>query len=298
MLIFNMKKFIRKSILFSVYFILFFIFVNSAFLLIIALTDWDFVKRLESLRFDNPDYDLLVLGTSLAEYGVDTEMLTSEGIISYNLALVGSSNKTSYIQLKEYLSSYSKRPKYVLLALNSHLEQFDQEGIQPVVEFTMKNQKIDLSDVPISKFNWAGMELLKKALYKQYRHTQISYGQKQSIKVVPDNTDFQNLDLNLHKYESAIWIGKMAELCDDNGILLVIVDIPGVEETQNNSNIGPFKIHYENGYSAELYNFSCHDFCKFIQSDKDWGGMSHLNKYGAEKFTHELIDIIFRRQYP
>ena len=62
---------------------------------------WDFVKRRESLNFNNPDYELLVLGSSLAEYGIDTELLTSQGKKSFNLCLVGSSIKTGYVQINE-----------------------------------------------------------------------------------------------------------------------------------------------------------------------------------------------------
>lgn len=289
-----MKKFVRKALLFISFFALFSIVINSFFLGIIALTDWDFVKRLESLRFKNPDYELLALGTSLSEYGIDTELLTSKGIKSYNLSMVGSSVKTNYVQLKEYLTKYSKKPGYVLLALNSKLEQFDQEGIQPVVEFTMKGHSYNLKDVPISKFRWAGMELLKKAIRSQYRKTSVSCGQKKSIRIEPDNTIYRELYLNVQKYESAFWIGEIAKLCKDNGIEFLVVEIPGVRETQNISGSDPYMLNFGNGYSAPLYNFNNQEFCKILDPAKDWSGMSHFNKFGAAKFTQELAGILVK----
>jgi hypothetical protein len=287
-----MKNVIKKTIFFALFFILFSVIINSVFLTIIAYTDWDFKKRLESLRFDNPDFKLLILGASLAEYGIDTELLTSQGTKSFNLAFVGSSNNTSYVQLNEYLRQYSKRPLYVLLAVNSNLEEFNQNGIQPVIEFTMKGHKYCLKDIPISKFRWAGMEILKKSIRPQYRKTYVSYGQKKSQYFEIDTSHYYPSYLDIHKFESSYWIGEIAKLCSQNGIQLIIVDIPGVKATQNLSEIGPYKLSFKNGQSATLYNFNNQNFCKFIDVNKDWCGRSHFNKFGAAKFTKRLIDTI------
>jgi hypothetical protein len=287
-----MKKFIRKFLFFILFFLTFSVVINSIFLVIIATTDWDFVKRLESLRFKNPDFKLLVLGTSLAEYGIDTELLTSNGYKSYNLAMVGSSIKTNYIQLNEYLTRYEKKPQYVLLAVNSFLEQFDQTGIQPVIEFTMKGHTYGLKDVPISKFRWAGMELLKKGIRSVYRKTYVSYGQKKSFGTVPDFSSYTKLSLDLHKYESAYWIGEIARLCEQKDIDFIVIEIPAIKEAQNQSDEGPYRLKFSNGHSALLYNYNSRDFCSFIDTAKDWSGRSHFNKNGAEKFTKELTNTL------
>lgn len=286
-----MKTFARKSFFFILFFSLFSLVINSLFLGFIILTDLDFKKRIESLKFENPDFDLLVLGTSLAEYGIDAEFLSSQGIKSFNLAFVGSSVKTNYVQLNEYLDNYSNKPKYVVLALNSCLEQFDQDGIQPVVEFTMKDHKYGIKDVPISKFRWAGMEILKKALNSTYRKMYMTLGQKKSIRIEPDYSHFKDLYLSIEKYESAYWIGEIAKLCSKNSILFINVEIPGVRETQNLTEIGPYTLNFANGHAALLYNLNNKDFCTILDENKDWSGMSHFNKYGAEKFTKELIRI-------
>jgi hypothetical protein len=288
-----MKKFVKYSLFFALFFTLFTIVINTVYLGIIASTDWDFVKRRESLKFKNPDFKLLVLGSSLAEYGIDTELLTNQGIKSFNLSLVGSSVKTYYVQLDEYLSKYSKKPEYVLIAVNSYMEQFDQIGIQPVVDFTMKDHKYGLKDIPISKFNWAGMEIVKKILKRKYNKAYVSYGQKKTIEIVPDNSQYNNdLSLDIEKFESAYWMGEIAKLCNEHRINLIIADIPGIKETQNLSGIGPYKLNFSNGHSVFMYNFNNQEFCKFIDVDLDWCGRSHLNKFGAAKFTSEIVNII------
>lgn len=287
-----MRSFVRKALYFSLFFIVFTLILNSAYLAIITRTDWNFAKRIESMRWENPDFELLAFGTSLADYGVDAELLTENGMKSYNLALVGGSLKTTIIQLEEYLTNYEQAPKYVLLLLNSYLEDFDQTGIQPVVEFTMKKQKIDFKDIPISKFQWQTHELLKKAFSKEYRSGYISYGQTRRKSMAPDLSDYQDRAIDIEKYRTTYWIGELARLCNENDILLYLIDIPAVKETQNSSDIGPYTLSFDNNSTAELYNLNSQEFCKFIDDQKDWVGLSHFNEYGAAKFTEELFHII------
>lgn len=259
---------------------------------VIAITDWDFRKRLESLKFDNPDYDLLVLGTSLVLYGIDTEYLTSKGIKSFNLALAGSSLKTNYIQLSEYITKYSHKPEFVLLGFNTCLEIFETKKIHPVVEFTTKHQKFKLKDAPISKFRWSGVELLKKILSSNYRKTKVIYGQVRFQVVNPDNTSYKEISLDLQNYESAFYIGEIAKLCEANGIKPILIEIPGFRETQNISEIGPYYLSYSMSDSLPLYNFNNQYFCRIFDSKVDWCGRSHLNASGSRKFTEELYNRI------
>jgi len=296
MLIFKMKNVVRKIGLFMLYFGIFSIVVNSIFLVVIATTDWDFVKRRQSLNFDNPDYDLLVVGASLAEYAIDTELLTSAGIKSFNLSLVGSSVKTGYIQLNEYLTRFANKPDVVILGVNSYLEDFHGDGIQPVVEFTMKGHRYEFKDIPITKFNWAGMELLKKAILSEYRKTTVTFGHKKSLRTIPDHSEYNNLTLDLNEYESALWINKIADLCSAYRVHFIILDLPGIKETQNVSGIGPYEIKYDNGSSAVLYNLNSQAFCQYIDYNEDWAGLSHFNRTGAMRFTNELMTIVFQNK--
>lgn len=292
----NMKVFIKKILRFLLFFLLFSVFINTIFLTVVALTDWDFIKRRESLNFQDPSFDVLVLGTSLAEYGIDTELLTANDLKSYNLSFVGSTVKTNYIQLDEYLQKYNVRPEYVILGVNSTLENFSNDGIQPVVEFTMSEHRYGAKDLPISKFNWAGMELIKKLFKRTYRETYVSLGQKKCAYYVPDLSGWKENELVLQKYESAKWISEISRLCADNGMKFILIEMPGVRETQNVSPVGPYEIKYDKGGEALLYNFNNKEFCDFINNKTDWAGLSHFNKFGAEKFTSELLVRVFNRE--
>ena len=211
---------------------------------------------------------------------------------SFNLALVGGSIQTSYIQLNEYLTNYKQDPRYVLLLVNSHLEEFNQDGIQPVVEFTMKGQRIDFKDVPVSKFQWQTTELIKKAFSSEYRSGYTAYGQTRRRKVTPDHSEYKDLVLDIEKFESAHYIGEMAGLCNERGIEFIVIDIPGVKETQNLSEIGPYTLTFGKGQTAKLYNLNSQEFCTFIDSEKDWYRIAHQNQNGGANFSQELLELI------
>ena len=287
-----MKKFTKKLLSFLLFFLMVFTVLNMLYLLVLAITDWDFRKRIEALRFENPGFELLVLGNSRAEYGVDTELLTSSGIKSYNLSLIGNSERTCYIQLNEYLSKHTVKPGYVFVVLNSTLDEIDRSGIQPIVEFTMAGHKYGINDIPVSKFRWFSVEVLKKMVSKRFRITEITYGQVKSLGRIPDNSDYKENYLDIKKYESSYWIGEIARLCIINGIEIKIVEIPAVKESQNLSDSGPYKLDFKNGYSTQLYNFNSRDFCSIIDPENDWGGLSHLNKSGSAKFTKVLLRLL------
>jgi len=284
-----MKSFAKKSSIFFLFFVLFFTLLNLSYLGILVLTDYDFIKRYESLRLSNPKYDLLVLGNSLPEYGFDTEFLTSKGINSYNLAIIGNSCRSSYVQLNEYLQQNSHRPKYVLHCIASWSESFENDGIHPIIEFSMDNHVYGISDIPIMKFRWFGVEILKKIISSKHRKTNVSHGQVKSPKVVPDHTDYKTHQIDIEKIEDSYWIGEIARLCNENEIEIIVIEMPGIKEEQNISDIGPNALNFKNGHSAILYNFNSQDFCMFMNSDLDWCGMSHLSQFGAESFTNEVL---------
>lgn len=291
-----MKKFLIRISNFLFFFLGFFVLINILYLGIIAATDWDFRKRIESIKFTDPDFDLLVLGNSLSQYGFDTELLTSKGIKSYNLAIIGNSDETSFIQLKEYLTNYVRKPKYVVFCVAQFADSFYNQGIHALVEFTMKDPVWDMNDIPVSKFRWFGVEVLKKILSRDHRKTRLSMGQIKTPKIVPDRSVHKEIYLDIKNIESSLWVGELAKLCSQNGITLFIIEMPGQKEKQNMNRIGPVSISFENGYPAIFYNFNSRDFCGIFDPSRDWCGMSHLSQYGAARFTEGLYNTIFEQR--
>ena len=250
------------------------------------------------MDFNNPDYDLIALGASTTLDGIDTEFLTENGLRSYNTAIDGCSVKTNYIQLREYLDKASNhKPKYVVLGLNSSMViSFDDELIQPIVETSMKNHHISLNDAPVLKFKWLGFELLKKIFSKAHRNAKMTLGQIKFKYSNPDNTNYKSQILNIDEFEKSFWIGELSLMCKQNGITLIVLEMPGYKATQNQSPLGPYKLNFDNGSCAYLLNFNSNDFCQIFTDDKDWIGNSHLNESGASKLTKEFLKIIKKKK--
>ncbi|MBN2165347.1 MAG: hypothetical protein JW717_03625 [Marinilabiliaceae bacterium] len=287
-----MRKLLCKSGLFLVFFICFFIGVNVLYVTLVMMSEFGVKKRIEFLKFKNPDYELIVIGASTTLDGIDAGYLTSKGIKSYNTAIGGSTVKTNYIQLLEYIEKCSVMPKYVLLGLNSGMvKSFDDSGVHPIVEVTMKGHKYSLNDVPILKFRWLGFEFFKKIISKSHREVTMELGQLKFRKTIADKTNYANKHLNVDEFSNSLWIAKIAELCIENNIQLMVVEMPGYKVSQNNSDTGPYSLKFKSG-NVKLLNLNSQSFCKIFIDDKDWIGNSHLNIYGAEKLTARLYEYV------
>jgi hypothetical protein len=267
--------------------------MNIGYFLLLYYTDIIIIKRYETLRFKQPDYELLVMGNSLACDAFDTGWLSSRGIKSYNLAIPGSSVKTNYVQLEEYLTTYSNKPHYVLLGLGSFTGTFEDETVHPIVEFTGSDVSYGIDDLPMIKFRWLAIEILKKMVSSNHRNIAMSCGQFKFKKVQPDQTQYGNNTFNYDRYRNALYIKKMALLCKANDVELILVEMPGFKEVQNEDRIGPYGIDYEEGASATLYNLNNVEFGRFFDANKHWIGNSHLNEFGAQQFTWQLYKIVF-----
>lgn len=283
-----MKRFLIKLTVFGLGLLI----LNLLYFLLIFYTDWDFIKRTESLNLSNPTFDLLVLGNSLAMDGIDTEYLSEQGISSYNMAIGGSSLKTNFIQLEEYLNRYEHKPSYVILGLGSYMNNFERNDIHPIVAYTMEEHQYTLNDLPFIKFKWLGAELMKKLVSSAHRNATISHGQLKFKKAKTDKTTSNpTLQLNLDKYRSAKWIFEILEVCAAHRIQVFVIEMPGFKKTQNMNTLGPYTLAFnENNY--RLYNFNSKKFCRIFDDSKDWIGNNHLNEVGAEKFTKQLFDEI------
>lgn len=284
-----MRKFIFNICLITILFAV----VNALYLALLFLTDISFIKRYESMHFTEPDYELLVIGNSLATDAFDTELLTYKGLSSYNLAIPGSSVKTNYIQLKEYLLKYSKTPKYVILGMGTYTGTFEDETIHPIVEFTSQGYRYKISDLPMMKFRWLAIELLKKMVSSSQRNVKVSSGQFKFKKVRTDKTHYENNNFEIDKFEKSQNVQKIAALCKENKIELILIELPGFKKVQNINEAGPYPITYQDGSTATLYNLNNIQFGKSFDSEKHWIGNSHLNEFGATIFTEKMYEIIF-----
>jgi hypothetical protein len=145
------------------------------------------------------------------------------------------------------------------------------------------------------KFKWLGTELMKKVVSKPHRDAHLKHGQLRFAKTVRDNsTRKEGVDFPLEKYSKSKDLKQFVELCNEEGIRLIVLEMPGFKNTQNQESVGPFyPFDTEN---VELYNLNSVSFTSFIDENTDWIGNSHLNEKGARKFTMEMFELILNNQ--
>ncbi|WP_142532381.1 hypothetical protein [Saccharicrinis carchari] len=270
--------------------------VNGLYLALLYYGDITFIKRHESLHFTDPDFELLVMGNSLATDAFDTGWLSEQGLSSYNMAIPGSSIKTNCFQLNEYLSNYESKPKYVILGLGTYTGSFEDETIHPIVEFTSVGYRYSIDDLPMIKFRWLAIEMLKKMVSSLERNVKLSYGQFKFQKVQPDNTVYGENYFEMDRYLKSKYIQKIAAVCKVNKIKLILIEMPGFKEVQNKNEMGPYSLNFPDGSVGILYNLNNVEFGKLFDAKKHWIGNSHLNEYGAVRLTEEMYQIIFKNK--
>ncbi|MEX0778796.1 MAG: hypothetical protein WD491_00675 [Balneolales bacterium] len=285
-----MKTFVIKVFVFT--FII--LVLNVFYLLLVGTLDWNFSKRIEAITFENPSYEYIVLGNSLAMDGIDTELLSSGENEAYNLSMGGTSLRANHIQLQEYLEIASAKPKIVILGLGSYLNDFQSETLNTIIGFTMDDYTYSLDDLPMIKFRWLRTELLKKVISSDHRNAKIIQGQLRIGRVVADHTEYvyPHPKFALSDYQASSNLKKIAALCREKGIKLIVVEMPGFKNTQNNSSVGPYKLLVEGNFYVDLYNLNNYEFNSYIDPETDWLGDSHFNMVGAKKFTRKLKAVL------
>ncbi|WP_224483082.1 hypothetical protein [Robertkochia aurantiaca] len=285
-----MKKYLTDII----WFLIGFAVVNLVFLFAVSRVDWNFKKRLQSLNLDSPEYDYLILGNSYALDGIDAELLSSDKNKAYNMAIGGTSVRTNFIQLKEYIRSYDTRPEKVILALDGFRHDFKSDVVHPIVEFTTDDYQYTFQDLPLIKFRWMFIEMIKKVISSEHRNAELVQGQLRLAKTISDKTNLPEVPKKLpfKNFKSSPWIQKIDSLCVVNDIELVLLEMPAVKGKRNDTPVGPHEIRLDNGNLVKLFNFNSIDFNFGQDPTTDWIGNSHLNETGARKFTRKIKEVM------
>ena len=286
-----MKRFVSKILLFIVFVAIF----NILYLQYLKRYSEGFKKTAAVYNMKNNSYDCIILGNSVAYDGIDAEFLTNRGISSYNFALGGENLKSNYIQIEHYLNN-NKKPKIVLLGLSPstpYSSSRTDTSIHPIVAYNYNRlNKFDFKNIPMIKFQWLAVEFFKSIASKAYRNAIVVQGQLRTDKTIPDNTNYSSTpkqEIVIKDYLGAKYLFKIDSLCEANSIDFIALGMPGYRETQNEAPIGIHTLEYDNGTIIKILNMNNKELCSnLFDSQKDWLGNSHLNKYGALKLTKHL----------
>jgi hypothetical protein len=269
------------------------IFLNVGFIFLLGYFDHDMFKRIESVKFSDKRYNALFFGNSLALDGIDTKYLTDNGINSYNFAISGANTETNLVQLKDFLKN-NKKPDLIVLCLSTCLGNFyndrEIEEIHPIVKYT-RDFAFEDFNFPLSIFRWKIIEMGKILISKNHRNAEVVNGQYKSQKTIADNSTLAHNKFNIELLEKSKSLLRFSIYCQEHRIKLIFIDMPGYKSTRykNNSNLVNYKL-----FESDLYQCNTVEIGNLFDSKNDWIANSHLNKYGAEKFTKIILSKILR----
>jgi hypothetical protein len=289
-----MNRFLTKII----WFIGFVLLLNLLYVFLLLTFSPGFKKIKDISNLENKNYDLIVLGNSMALDGIDAEYLTNKGVSTYNFAVAGSHVSTSLMIIEEYLKK-NKKPKMVLVGLSSAIGQSYLNPIpytNPEVEFFYhQNLFGNLTNPPLLNFQWLAVDLLKILISKEHREAKMVLGQWKTKKMISDKSKYSSVKLKLISYDDKYLLG-IVNLCKESNIKIVFIEIPGSKNNQNNF---PSKLLVElkNGYTQSVYNLNNKKLISnIINPSNDWLSQDHLNQNGATKLTAYIHKFIIEKE--
>lgn len=263
--------------------------------------------------------DVVILGNSDAQKGISTMTLWEKyGISSYNLGTPLQTSWTSYYLLQE-ICKYQK-PKLVVYETDSLFEEKDRRKVQ--LRKVYDNMKLSANKVkavldssynnsvygilsyafPLIKFHSRWNELDKddfKYAYCDYEDQLKGYqictkgkAHKKGNKYLTEND--KDVVLNNMPEQSEEYMQKIVDLCKQNNINLVLVEVPSASSwSYKKSNIVS-DFAKKNSVEFLDLNLNYEDFGFDWKKDTQDKG-NHLNTSGAEKVASYLGDIMSKK---
>lgn len=270
--------------------------------------DPNYPKIKADMLLEGTEYDLIILGDSTTAQGVNPQELFKEDPrTAYNLATSGANFISMLTSLKHYIQN-NQKPK--LVAIGVYVNKNDQDtGISPNVYFGLDaNSKQEVIKL-MGNFGESGLDWKYKLLnsIQAYRfRAAIESGLKVLIQGKQRIPEFIDGHLALSVRQSgpitppppfnAGFKGEMLKelltYCAEQNITAVLFEPP------NNPGFSDIVIGREEAltslqrmskieFSTEFKSFNKPD--KYPFSPEEWVNTNHLNKFGAARFSAQLL---------
>jgi len=260
-------------------------------------------KVVDVLKLKDKDYDILFMGNSVTQQGVNPAIIDSVlGTNSYNMAMGGGSILENELILRNYLIS-NEKPK--LLVYGIFVNEVRWGGIlRPTFRYnfdksirtyyrkrtnkslTKRNLTTNLNIVPLYRYRVALEHALKFIIdpkgrnytyYKGFLRTKV-------VKKVPDVAPKHQAGINEKDYPSFMNFVK------SKGINTLIIELPN-SKSFNEATLGRDSVlqTIKNHSDLEFLSFN-HNVEQY--TPEMWVGINHFNVKGADKFSAILADTL------
>lgn len=275
------------------------VLINIVYLLLLFQFSPGFKKIYDISNFNEKDYEVIVLGNSMALDGIDALYLTQKGLATYNMAVAGNHVSTTLFMLESYLEK-NKKPAMVIIGLSSAVGESYLNPVpyhNPEVDFFYKPSLWNtIKNPPLLNFQWLAIDMCKIVISKDHRNAQMIAGQWRTQKVIPDYSTFNASKEHSIDYSNP-YLSKIISLCATNSIQVVLIEMTGSFSSRNNLPL-QYQTHLADATTVQIYNLNNNVLgSKIINPMTDWLAPDHLNVYGATKQTNYIYNEILVKDF-
>lgn len=260
-------------------------------------------KAVDVLKLKNKDYDILFMGNSVPQQGINPAVIDSLlNVNSYNMATGGGSILENELVLRNYLIS-NEKPKLIVYGI--FVNEISWGGsLRPTFRYnfdksvrkyyqaktnkttTKRDLSTHLNIVPLYRYRVALEHALKFIIdpkgrnytyYKGFLRTQV-------VKKVPEKLPEHKAGINEAGYRSFM------DFTESHGIKTLIVELPN-SKSFNKATIGRDSvlqiIKTKSDFGFVSFNHNIEQY-----TPEMWQGLNHFNIKGANKFSAILADSL------
>jgi hypothetical protein len=297
-----MKKFITRLLIFSV---IFFLSEKLFLAFIIKAPELEADKRLEQLVKGEINKDIVIIGSSRGARNIIAGQIEdSLGLSCFNISYPGSDIEFHEFLLRT-LFKFNKKPKYVILAVDAPSElqenstirfRFDRmyslaiynhindemisKGEKSLASKFLMLSRINRQNFTFSKKQFSKLDTIldcgSMPIYESRKDIKFKYDD--SIYAYNEETELKN---------KLLFFNKFVDLCSELNTKLIIVFSPNFSR-----HITSFEARMREVVGNRAA-FMLYDTENDIYKDKTYYyDSAHLNRFGAEIFTVELIKFL------
>ncbi len=331
-----MRSIKRKKIIKIFLFVFIFIILYQILFYLIVPKYSAYSRLMIHEMYEIRDVDVVFLGSSKM-YTTINPWVADEylGLNTFDLASSGQQIRGSYYLLKEFM--LKNRPRYVVMELQhgslvGEIAEGDSFADYIITDYLSRASSTYFEycreAYPFEQWfeafcrvyhyrdNFTYTKLAERIvtgdLFKLIRNEYIgeylgkgfltSYEKNGSV--LPEKSRLETLvSVETVDDEKMYYFERIVSLCNENGIKLILITIPGIDDTINEDIYQEdleFYSELAKDHKVQYYDMSlCKAYCAVKDDHNDFFDGGHMNIWGAEKFTKALcgeLDKIFRNE--
>ncbi len=290
--------------------------LNYAAYVITPKADYGICSIVNYYKQEEDTVDLLVLGTSMAYAGVNTNVLWEDyGIAAYNLCSAEQPFWVSYYYLQEALKT--QQPKLILLDAKPAMyqQEFSKDARTILSTSGIREPSVRFEAIRACVGDEKAMEF---ALMFPKLHQKYADVTPQDFVFPPDNGGrgetwkgyIEKTETEKHEKPSLVWVKtkrpmqerqeqyvrKIFELVNEKQVPMLVVGFPNPDYAQDHMYYNSLWAVAEE-YGIPSINYNDPELRTGLRYSSDFADWQHLNVKGSVKFSHRLAQDLHEQYH-